>query len=103
MNLEIDHGVFFTSSKHVGRNKISANTMFTDKMSVIPRPFTLVKLFDHKNNQIISSMYSDAFSSVIFEDLNVKEGNFFVIAHDPEKKFNGVIADNIGGSSYVDE
>lgn len=104
MNIYIDEGLHIDNVFYNGRDNIKKATIKKrlDNKDIILSDQN-IDLYDQKNRFFIKSTTSDSFGFFDFLNLDFKKGPFFIVAHDELKEFNAVIADNIGGSNYVDD
>lgn len=86
-----------------GRGNISGKLQAFVNNILMPIPKTEVFLFNQKNSSYIDNIiYSDKDGHYKINNIDLKNNTFFIIVHDKNKKFNGIIADNIGGADNVD-
>lgn len=91
--------IFYSSVGSIlGNDNIEISTFESPKINKSAPIF----LFDQKTHMPISVFSKFNSNKILLENINVKDGPFFAVSHDPEKKYNGVIADNIGGENVVD-
>ncbi|MGL4673612.1 MAG: hypothetical protein ACRCXK_02000 [Wohlfahrtiimonas sp.] len=79
----------------MGKDVINAN-VFEEKKH---KKGVMVTLLNQKNNSAIASKVTNKDGAVKFKGLDLINNVFMIIAHDNDKKHNGVIADNIGGQN----
>lgn len=84
-----------SAGDYFGSDNLEIET-FTAPKEVAP---TTVYLFNQMTHRLIGIFSEYGKNKIIIENIDLKKGPFFIIAHDPSKKFNGVIADNIGGQN----
>lgn len=97
-----NHSFVFDNQKHIGYGAIvNISTYFIDSNDKKIRkvPFCKVKLFDQKNNAFLKYGFSSADGTLSFNNLDLKNNSFFIVAHDPAGKHNAVAVDNIGGKN----
>lgn len=92
-------GIFFPAASYFGVDYLHGK--ISDIENQRNPPF-MVKLFDQTRNGFITSFYTRKNGEYSIEHIDMKKGPFFIISHDDTQKYNGVIADNIGGPNYVD-
>lgn len=61
-----------------------------------------VSLFLQGSFKYLESASTDKSGAYEFSNYDLANNEYYVIAHDPTKKYNGAIADNIGGKNVVD-
>lgn len=79
--------------QYIGRGTINGNIIEKPQANLIYK----ADIYNQSNKSFIGSFICDEQGNFVINDINVKNNTFFIIAHHPENKFNGVIADNIGG------
>jgi len=78
----------------LGKDNIDIQVMDSDKNPET----TAVFVFFQKTNKLLHTTVSSD-GKVTLKNISLEKGPFFIIAHHPTRKFNGVIADNIGGEN----
>lgn len=85
---------------YVGTGNIHGKTMSHDESEKDKiTPFCNIKLFNQKTNMIVLNTFSDENGKYSFRGIDLIQNIFFIVSHDPNRKFNGAIADHIGGEN----
>lgn len=99
MSMSINDSISVILPGIIGDDSILGKISEKDKIAI---KYNKVRLFYQKTGAILFELSSDKNGVYEFNGIDFKKGPFFIIAHDPSGKYNGVIADNIGGKNVVD-
>lgn len=85
--------------QYIGPNTIAGKVFDID--SEKEEKHYIVHLYDQTKRVLIKNFFTTG-NNFRISNIDFKKGPFFIISHHPEKKYNAVIADNIGRHSDVD-